>query len=233
MSIQFSTAVWSAKIGDPVAKMVLLKLADNANDSGKCWPTVARIADETELSERTVQGKISTLESLGLIERSRGVNRCDYTLKLDSITCLNTPKIPRRRCTPQEMHPARDAPYPAAPAPPTPQEMHPTPQEMQLHNREPSLNRQDEPSKNRKDKCSIDELKAHAVSLGFQENDGEFVFHKLDTNGWRTKTGPVKSWRGVFNTYKSGGWLPSQKNNHEPQKPKFPGIAETIEIPIL
>jgi hypothetical protein len=122
MSVHYSSAVWKSKIGDPVAKSVLLKLADNANDQGQCWPSIANISAETELSQRTIQTKIRKLESMKLLATKRGVNRCAYTLKIDKIDAL-----PRVR----EMQGARDAGCISRHS--TPQELHPTPQEVQLH----------------------------------------------------------------------------------------------------
>jgi hypothetical protein len=50
------TAVWKAVGLLTNRKMVLLKLADHADDEGgSCWPSVGRIAHECGLSERTVQ----------------------------------------------------------------------------------------------------------------------------------------------------------------------------------
>ena len=41
------------KIGSPVGKLVLVKLADNANDDGVAWPEVKRMVTDTELSDAT------------------------------------------------------------------------------------------------------------------------------------------------------------------------------------
>lgn len=64
---------WAAEqvTGSPITKLVLLKLADNANDEGTCWPSVPLIAEHTELSERTVQQHLGRLESLGLVRIER------------------------------------------------------------------------------------------------------------------------------------------------------------------
>jgi len=86
MSVHYSSAVWKAKIKDPIAKLVLLKLADNANDAGKCWPSIAKISEETGLCRRTVQTKIRSLEDLKLLKSVRGVNRCDYTLSIKNLS---------------------------------------------------------------------------------------------------------------------------------------------------
>lgn len=68
---------WAAeqRTGSPISKLVLLKLADNANDEGACWPSLETIADHTELSRRTVQDHLTRLEGMGLIaveERKAG-----------------------------------------------------------------------------------------------------------------------------------------------------------------
>lgn len=71
---------WAAEqvTGSPVSKLVLFKLADNANDDGTCWPSIALLAEHTELGERTVQEHLKRLEARGLIKIERktsgGVN---------------------------------------------------------------------------------------------------------------------------------------------------------------
>ena len=122
MSVHYSSAVWKSRIGDPVAKHVLLKLADNASDEGKCWPSIATISAETELSQRTIQTKVRFLEGLGVLVSYRGVNRCNYQLRMEAIKDLGRV---------QEMQGAGDAG--CISRHPTPQEMHPTPQDVQLH----------------------------------------------------------------------------------------------------
>lgn len=51
----------------PVAKLILVKLADNANEEGYCWPSVALIVKHTGLSERAVRANLGSLEEDGLI----------------------------------------------------------------------------------------------------------------------------------------------------------------------
>ncbi|MEE3584620.1 helix-turn-helix domain-containing protein, partial [Pseudomonas aeruginosa] len=43
-------------------KAVLISLADNSNDDGVCWPSVAKIAERTCLSERAVRNALRWLE---------------------------------------------------------------------------------------------------------------------------------------------------------------------------
>ncbi len=91
MSIRLMSQVWDMKLGDHIAKLVLLKLADRANDEGdSCYPTIGSICRDTEIPERTVKRKLAWLEEEGLIERHRQraetghFARTDYKLHLGS-----------------------------------------------------------------------------------------------------------------------------------------------------
>lgn len=103
------SACWPLQGMSGPQKAVLISLADNANDEGVCWPSVARIAQRTCLGERTVQAAIKWLTQVGLLAvRERMGRSTMYTL------------TPAAYAPPHEMHPA-------AAAPPPPQERHTTP----------------------------------------------------------------------------------------------------------
>ncbi|MBG7050368.1 helix-turn-helix domain-containing protein [Pseudomonas aeruginosa] len=61
MSTIIMSACWPLQGLTPAQKAVLISLADNANDEGVCWPSVAKIAERTCLSERAVQQAIKVL----------------------------------------------------------------------------------------------------------------------------------------------------------------------------
>jgi len=66
MSIKLMTQVWA--MGNvSKEKMVLLSLADQANDDGVCWPDTATIARRCSVSEKTVKRSIAGLVDLGLL----------------------------------------------------------------------------------------------------------------------------------------------------------------------
>lgn len=73
MSLRYLIAAFAARVGNPSRKLVLLKLADNANDDGICWPSAARIAHDTELSRDTVKRHIKGLECDSTISVRRRV----------------------------------------------------------------------------------------------------------------------------------------------------------------
>ena len=54
----------------PATKIVLYWLADHHNgETGKCFPSISRLAELSEMSRRSVEGHLETLEQLGLITR--------------------------------------------------------------------------------------------------------------------------------------------------------------------
>ncbi|PXH40809.1 helix-turn-helix domain-containing protein [Klebsiella pneumoniae] len=80
------------KTGNPIRKLVLIKLADNANDYGECWPSYKHIADHCECSKSAVRDHINALISMGLLvkENRPGVKNGKgnasnlYCMKLDN-----------------------------------------------------------------------------------------------------------------------------------------------------
>lgn len=99
MSIKLMTRVWETSIPS-AEKMVLLVIADHANDDGmNAWPGIATIARKCSISERSAQRHVRSLEALGVIvvhrqaggnEHTRGdrrPNRYDIDLAvLDGVT---------------------------------------------------------------------------------------------------------------------------------------------------
>lgn len=68
MSVHVTSAVWKLPVGDPEAKLVLLKLADNANDDGIAWPSQRTLAADCEVSPATVNRRIKLLIERGFLE---------------------------------------------------------------------------------------------------------------------------------------------------------------------
>lgn len=68
MSIAVMSRLFKAQLGSPSRKMLAIRLADFADDDGRgIWPTVGRLALETELSERTVQRLLRDFVDEGLL----------------------------------------------------------------------------------------------------------------------------------------------------------------------
>ncbi|EEO9845239.1 helix-turn-helix domain-containing protein [Salmonella enterica] len=69
MSMMLMVKAMQIKVGNPLRKLVLLKLADNASDQGECWPSYQYIADQCEISKRSVMNHIDELCKSGLLKK--------------------------------------------------------------------------------------------------------------------------------------------------------------------
>jgi hypothetical protein len=80
MSIRLMTAAWSVRLPDS-EKLVLLALADCANDDGLCWPSMASLVAKCSKSDRTIQACIKALVAKDHIERDERPGKgCYYTV---------------------------------------------------------------------------------------------------------------------------------------------------------
>lgn len=65
------TAVFDTRVGSQSKKLVLLALADNANENGECWPSLAVVAKKAELDPRTISRIIQFFEKKQWVTISR------------------------------------------------------------------------------------------------------------------------------------------------------------------
>lgn len=91
MSMELMVKAMKIRVGNPLRKLVLIKLADNASDQGECWPSYQHIADQCEISKRSVMNHIAALCESGLIKKvtrkgEKGNASNIYFLCLDGAT---------------------------------------------------------------------------------------------------------------------------------------------------
>lgn len=123
MSIKNLFTAMKMEVGSSITKFVLVKLADNSNDSGECWPSYDCIAKECEISRRSAINHVKKLIEMGLVKKTirsgkNGNSSNIYHLVLDGE--LSAP--PSESNTPPSEQSApggeRDAPAPSeSPAP--------------------------------------------------------------------------------------------------------------------
>ncbi|WP_019024087.1 MULTISPECIES: helix-turn-helix domain-containing protein [unclassified Thioalkalivibrio] len=71
MSLDATVWAWNQRVGRSSAKLVLLSLADRANDQGIAYPSIDRLRFDTELDRKTVMHSIGYLEQHGLIKADK------------------------------------------------------------------------------------------------------------------------------------------------------------------
>ena len=89
MSFKLMAQALSVKTGSCSTKMVLLKLCDNANDEGECWPSYQTIANHCELGKSTVMRHISKLIEMGIVSKETRVGKNGNGSNLYTITLVS------------------------------------------------------------------------------------------------------------------------------------------------
>ena len=96
MSIKIMTRVWDNGPDNQGELLVLLALADFADDAGNCWPSLATIAAKARIQERSARRIVRRLENAGYLKTVVGGGRhgCNqYRVNPD-------PKSPRTESPP-------------------------------------------------------------------------------------------------------------------------------------
>lgn len=93
MSVKLMSQVWELANVDQGTLLVLLALADWANDKGVCWPSVPAIARKARLGDRQVRRILHALEERGIITvqeqrgRKRGKEYSTNVYRLNLTAC--------------------------------------------------------------------------------------------------------------------------------------------------
>lgn len=107
MSIKLMSQVWELDL-PPGEKLVLLALADQANDEGRqCWPSVDTIAGRSGQGERTVRRALKDLETKGHLTRSHreGTSTQYHVHPCQSGTPAKSAPLPNTTQTPAKLAP--------------------------------------------------------------------------------------------------------------------------------
>lgn len=92
MSAKATYWAWEQQVDNPSTKLVLLKLADNANDKGVCWPSFGYLSHHTGFNRRTIMRHIQTLESAGLLTITQRKDKENIAKNLPNLYQLNLAK---------------------------------------------------------------------------------------------------------------------------------------------
>ncbi|ABF63527.1 hypothetical protein TM1040_0794 [Ruegeria sp. TM1040] len=210
------SAVFESETLGATERLIMLALADHADDEGRCYPSITRLCQRTGLGERAVQTNIRKLQAQGYVEIIPGAGRNGSNLYF--VRPTPTPP-PAPDAPPHEMHPAPDAPPPRTKCTPTPAPDAPKPSvtiiEPSLPLVVPQREKPKKPDKARlpEDWAPSDEDRAYALSLNLTDAEIEEIaddFHAYWTD--RTDAGGRKSRRG---------WRQTWRNRCRDVAPKF------------
>lgn len=193
MSIHLVSQAWKTQVSSLAAKLVLLKLADNASDEGKAWPHIDTIAAETGLARSSVFRALDELEKSGLVERHRGRNEVIYQIQKSHSETSTGPTV-----RPQKSH----------------HETSRSPTMGLTLTKEPSREHIGEPEEKpqRFQKPTIHEVHAYGMTLTPRFLKAQQFCDYYESKGWVIGKSPMKSWKAAVRT-----WQAKEKPVTKPQ----------------
>jgi len=92
MSNRYLRAVWESGRYTGALLIVLVYLADRADESGECWPGAAAICKATRLDRRTLFRALKRLCADGIVERYAGQRKSNvYRINIDRLSSGDMP----------------------------------------------------------------------------------------------------------------------------------------------
>lgn len=214
MSMMLMVRAMQIKVGNPLRKLVLLKLADNSSDQGECWPSIQYIADQCEISKRSVINHIDELCNAGMLKK---VSRKGPKGNSTNVYVLTLPSAGDAPGVVQEMHvgSAGDAPPPSAgDAPGISHSFEPVKEPLDSKKKSSSLPEGFSPAPSH-------HKMAEEYGISLQEEFDKFIDHHL------SKGSKFIDWNRALNT-----WLRNargfQKSRPSNQYSKSPSSAITV-----
>lgn len=176
MSIHMTSQAWKTPVGSLAAKLVLLKIADNASDDGRAWPHIETIANETGLARSSVFRALDELEKSGIVERHRGRNEVIYQIQKSHHETSRSPTV-----RPLEVPPS-DLPY----------------------IKEQSIEHIGETnSQKRFQKPSVADVLAYGSSLAPKFLKAQQFIDYYESKGWVVGKAPMKCWKSAVRTWQA------------------------------
>jgi Fe2+ or Zn2+ uptake regulation protein len=193
MSLHYTSQAWKTPLADTKAKLVLLKLADNANDEGVSWPHIETIVSDTGLSRSGVFRALDRLEADGIVERHRGRNEVVYKIKkCHGDTCTSV------MVTPLEVEKCHGDTSRSVMVTPT------------LNKEQSREHKENQPQ--RFQKPTIPEVHAYGMTLSPRFLKAQQFCDYYESKGWVIGKSPMKSWKAAVRT-----WQAKEKPVGKPQ----------------
>ena len=162
MSVRIMAAVFESSTLKAGERLVMLALADHADDQGRCYPSTPRLAQRTGMSERAVQGHIKALRAEGYLQIEDNAGPGGTNL----FFVRPTPVTPADSAPPQKLRPRKSCATPPQKTSFTPAESADEPSRTTI---EPSI-----PEANASGRCAPSE----AENAEFWANAREYLKRK-------------------------------------------------------
>lgn len=232
MSIEIMSRCWKIRCVSHTQKLVLIALADNANDQGICWPSIDYLAAKCDLSRQGVIDQISKLEEKGLLKVRKTSGRSNIYEVVATLPTGETGQ-PHGRVNPVDESTRLTSPVVGFDHHQSTGLTFPV-NGIDSNRKEPSgeasLNHHKIPQKEKFIKPTLTEVKMQAAKTGLPETEAEKFFDYYSANGWRVGRNPMRSFPHAVANWKRTWEERRQTGNRVPEPRQ---VRENIQIPML
>ena len=195
MSLDATRWAWQQFIPHSTDKLVLLSLADRANEAHQCYPSIIRLAADTGCNRKTVMEAIRRLEELGLIEANKAWGK-GTVYQLVGVTDRHGNQYQKRdQSQIRDQSQKRDGTSPKNGTGPVPKTGH------EPINNQSRTDQEGKKPKKRFLPPTVEEIAAYCLE---RKNgiDPELFHAHYDSVGWKTKGGSkLESWKSAVITW--------------------------------
>lgn len=112
MSIKVTTWVWEEAAASGADLLILLAIADTANDEGVAWPSKASLLRKTRVGANTLDRRLKALRDAGLLLREERAGTSNlYRLPVPWVHVMAVPTSPNRAPSPKVGSPRLGDPH--------------------------------------------------------------------------------------------------------------------------
>ena len=192
MSRKASDWAWDQKVSSVSERIVLVALSDYAHpDTCECHPSISALEEKTCLERKTIFRTLGRLKEAGLIEDTG--QRIGRTKQIAVYRVKVFPNGNSSKSGTVPLFPAKSSQMGTRP--------YSTREPVKEHKREARAS-------------SLSAVVEYAHTISVPKSDAEHFWDSQEAGGWKRGGKPIADWKACLRTWKSGGWLPSQKNGN-------------------
>lgn len=217
---------YDQQTGSLTNKAVLAALADYCGTDNEVYPSIQSLCLKLEANRKTVMKAIISLREQGLIIDTGKRVGATQSVRVYQLPCPKEGDLSRGRGRTHTTEAVPDlGPVPktgplkqslirteAVPNVDMKQSLNRDQSKGQVIYSEPPIGTYQGTKREGRASRESDVI-AYALTLSLPKSDGEYFWNTQEAGGWKRSGKAIIDWKACLRAWKSGGWLPSQKNN--------------------
>ena len=196
MSLDATRWAWLQDVR-PCQKLVLLSLADRADEHHRCYPSIRRLESDTGLDRKTIMSAIKEMESAGLLVTHRQTGAVNEYQLMDVHCRADIYSQSQKRDQSQKRTSTKNG---TAPVPETGQDQYQKRDTESTNNLPRTKERGKTQKRKRFVRPSLREVEQYIREIG-GSTDAQQWMDFYESKGWKVGKTPMKDWKACVRTW--------------------------------